>query len=753
MTRILHRCVRLPVRLSVPLIAVAFGLVPLALQADPLAGQDAALKAGQARRTDTPPTIDGRLNDAAWSSAPAMTDFVQLEPNDGQPASEETEIRILFDDDAVYVGAWAKVADPGTIIPGEQIRDAELSESDAILLAFDTYNDEQNAFVFATTPAGIEYDGQVANAGQGGGGFLGGGQRRFQIGAGGGFNKNWDGSWTVAVTRDDDGWYAEFRIPFNTLRYGANDVWGVNIGRRVRHRNEQATWAPVPRQFTLYRLEYAGDLEGLETPFRRSGTVTPYMLATRGRNWSEGDTAFAAHREFGADAKLQVTSGLTLDATYNTDFAQVEADDQQVNLTRFSLFFPEKRPFFLENAGFFTIGGGGADLFFSRRIGLAEGGTVPIVGGGRLSGRTGGFNVGLLHIATGLEDGVQDPNQYSVARIARELPGRSRLGGAFMYRRGDAEGDYNQTLAVDGQLGLGEAWTASGWAARTETPDATGDEHAFNGTLGWTTREWRANVQYQYFGEAFNPEIGFLPRTGHQYLQLFAMRYIRPTRVFREIRPHVSYYTYLSRKADVEDGFEESGRLHLDVHWEFPDGMELHTGFNWLTQGLYEPFSISGTDVTVPEGTYRGWESQVRFWTNESAPLSFNGGWNIGHFLTGSRRSVQGAITGRVNSTLTVSARLDYNNVTLEEGDFVTTLAGLNLGYFFAPNVYLQALVQSSTQLDIWSSNLRFGWLGTAGTGLFLVYNEAQGIGDISGDNLIRSLGIKYSRQIKVLGL
>ncbi|MCG8468369.1 MAG: carbohydrate binding family 9 domain-containing protein, partial [Gemmatimonadetes bacterium] len=312
-----------------------------------------------AQRAEQPPVVDGSLDEAVWQDAPVMTDFVQRDPFDGQPASERTEVRILFDDDAIFVGVWAWDEDADAIIPGDRIRDTEVDESDAIVMAFDTYNDDQNAFIFGTTPSGIEYDGQVANEGQGGGFFLGGGfntQQRQQAGAGGGFNKNWDGSWTVATTRDGAGWYAEFRIPFNTLRYGSGDTWGFNIARQIRRRNEESFWAPVPREFNLYRLTYAGDLAGLELPFRRLGSITPYMLGSTSRDYAGGQTSFDEQAELGGEAKFQLTQGLTLDATYNTDFAQVEVDDQQVNLTRFSLLFPEKRPFFLENAGFFTVG-------------------------------------------------------------------------------------------------------------------------------------------------------------------------------------------------------------------------------------------------------------------------------------------------------------------------------------------------------------------------------------------------------------
>ena len=708
-----------------------------------------------------PPVIDGRLDDAAWARAAPMTGFTQREPQDGQPASERTEVRVVFDDEALYVGVWAFDSRPNEIVPGERIRDYEVAQSDNVILIFDTYKDEQNGFVFGTTPTGIEYDGQVASEGRGGGRFGGGGggggggQNRFQSGSGGGFNKNWDGSWTVAASLDGGGWYAEFRIPFNTLRYGTDSPsWGFNVARRIRRLNEESFWSPVPREFNLYRLNYAGDLEGLTPPFRRLATVTPYALTSTARNYEGGETSFNEEAEFGGEAKIQVTQGLTFDVTANTDFAQVEVDNQQVNLTRFSLLFPEKRPFFLENAGFFTVGGRGADLFFSRNIGIADGEQVPIRGGARLSGRAGGFNVGLLHIQTNGADGIQPDNAYSVARIARELPNRSRVGVLFIDRNGEGSGDYNRTYATDARVAIGEAVTLSSFLARTETPGLSGDELAYDANAAWASRSWDANVGIREIGENFNPEVGFVPRDGYRSYSARLQRFLRPDGFLgflREIRPHASYDTFRSRRTVVQKGFEESSRLHLDTHWEWPDGMVLFTTANWVREGLFEPFEISGTDVVVPIGTYDGWEGQFVFNTNRSANLSLSSTFTAGSFLSGNYWNARAGVTLRSGAAFTSSFTLDYNDIDLPEGDFETTLVGVNLGYFFTPRIYLQSLIQYSNQIDRLSANVRFGWLNTAGTGLFIVYNEIQGIDQLDGA-LGRSLILKYTRQFNVLG-
>ena len=459
--------------------------------------------------------------------------------------------------------------------------------------------------------------------------------------------------------------------------------------------------------------------------------------------------------------KFQVTQGLTLDVTYNTDFAQVEVDDQQLNLTRFSLNFPEKRPFFLENAGVFSVGGGGADLFFSRRIGIAGGQPVPIRGGARLSGRTAGLNVGLLHIETRAEDELADAHGYSVARLAKELPNRSRVGGLFVNKDGP-DGDFNRTYAADAAVGVGEALTFNSFVSMTDGPETIGDEYALDLSGNYGSRDWTVTAQAREIGEAFNPEVGFLPRRGYRYYQGHVMHKIRPSWL-REIRPHVSYFTYQSRKTGVEQGFEESARIHVDSHWEWPSGAQIHTGANFNTEGIYEPFDILGTDVTIPVGTYQGWESQIVMNTNAAARFSATSRINFGSFLTGSRRGGNASVTFRPNASFSTSARVNYFDVNLPQGDFETLLMGMNFGYFFTPRLYLQSLVQYSNQADSWSANLRFGWLNTAGTGLFIVYNDVQGFGYPDGLNpdggrfvergtLARSFIVKFTRQFNVLG-
>ena len=325
----------------------------------------------QAVRVGKGPVLDGRLDDSVWTTAPVLSAFHQHEPSDGSPATERTEVRIVFDDEALYIGARLFDSDPAGIVRGEIRRDADLKEQDAFLVMLDTYLDRQNGFVFGTTPAGIEHDGQVTKEGEGGfGGPSGTGAG--PSGTTGAANLNWDGTWKVFTSIDSAGWNAEFRIPFETLRYagGATQRWGLNLARYIRRRNEEDFWAPMSRQYSFFRVSQAGTLEAVEPPIRRVATITPYVLGTVRRNYAAG-LETDARAEAGGDAKFGVTPSLTADLTYNTDFAQVEVDEQQINLTRYNLFFPEKRPFFLENAGTFAVGTPqSVELFFSRRIGI-----------------------------------------------------------------------------------------------------------------------------------------------------------------------------------------------------------------------------------------------------------------------------------------------------------------------------------------------------------------------------------------------
>jgi len=728
------------------LLAGALLLAPGAL-----AAQDPARIARPAR-VATVPHIDGRLDEAVWQEAQPLTGFVQRQPQQGAPSTERTEVRILTDGEALYIGAWLFDRDPAAIVPGERVRDGDLTNSDYVAIIFDTFADRQNGFVFATTPAGIEYDGQVIKEGEGGGVFQQG-QSRAQAGSAGGFNLNWDASWTVATSVDSLGWYAEFRIPFSTLRYGGarQQTWGLNVARSIRRRNEESFWSPIPLQYSLYRVSRAGHLVDLEVPRQRIATITPYVLTSAQHLYSPDSLVAgwdSTHfpNEVGVDAKLGITPSLTLDATYNTDFAQVEVDQQQTNLTRFPLFFPEKRPFFLENAGVFSAGTPqAAELFFSRRIGIDTlGNPVPIVGGGRLSGRVSGLTVGVLQLFTEQEAGIQQANSYSVSRVLKEW-GRSRIGVLAVHRVATRDGrDRNTTLAADGRLAFSDPVTLDWWVAQTNTPGRTGRDGAFSGRLGFKNSHWDNGLRFAQVGEDFNPEVGFLSRSGYRYYEP-SVFYTMPVknRYLRYWEPHITYRGYFGF-----DGHVQSDWLHLDLgQTELNNGGQFGPEVNIYRERLTDPFDIAN-GVTLPVGEYRWTSAAFDIGTNPSAPVAFLTKMQAGEFYNGTLYGWTSSTTVR-GAALTASLQFDYNNVHLDQGHFVRSLLGLRVGYFFTPRMFVQSLVQYNNQAAVFSANIRFGWLNTAGTGLFVVVNTADNATTFSrwSRPIARSLQIKFTRQ------
>lgn len=703
------------------------------------------------------PALDGNvLDDPAWQAAPVITGFVQEQPEEGQPVSERTEVRIVYTADTLYVGVVCFDRTPEAIIVSDSRRDASLDDTDSFQMIFDTYRDFQNGFVFGTNPAGIEYDGQVTNEGQGGGG-LGFGQRQ-QSGSGGGFNLNWDAAWEVRTLIDERGWHAEFAIPFRTLRFppGENQIWGVNFQRNIRRRNERAYWSPIPRQYNLYRLALAGTLAGLETPSIRTIRATPYVL---GNALASGIRPVRSTLlgDVGADVKMTVTPSLTLDATVNTDFAQVEVDDQQVNLDRFALFFPEKRPFFLENAGFFSVGNPGeVDLFFSRRIGLSPAGqAIPILGGGRLSGKAGAYNIGLLTMQTAEHDEDDIPgNNFTVVRVSRDLPNRSAVGGLFVNRQGvgDLAGDddHNRTYAIDGKWGVGRNTVVSSFLARTETPGVSGKDHAYNVRSRTNLPRIDLEFGYQEVGDRFNPEVGFLSRRGYRKPDGRIMTRFRPRDLLslQEIRPHVSYRAFWGF-----DGFQETGHVHIDSHWQFRNAYEIHTGMNLTHEGVREPFQIY-PGIFVPPGTYEHKEAQLVFMTNQGAPISLNLQTFIGGFFGGDRVTLNPTLRLRAGETFTTEIAYSRNDVELPVGAFVTNLVRTRVSYSFTPRSFVQGLVQYNDRADLWSMNIRFGWLQAANTGLFVVYTDTRGLYELfprAPRRTDRSLIVKFSRMFDVI--
>ena len=712
-----------------------------------------AQKTIEVNRANTIPIIDGIVTeDAAWTDVKAISDFTQKTPDEGFEISEKTIVKIIYSDQHFYVSVVAYDKNPDLIVVSDTRRDASLNNSDSFSFIIDTFKDYQTGYLFGTNAAGVEFDAQITGGGEGGSI-----SRRFSIGSGGGFNVNWDAVWEVKTAKGDFGWSAEFAIPFKSLRYkeDQDQSWGINFERVIARKKEESHWAPIPRQFTMTRLVSAGTINNVNVPISRNIKIMPYVLGQNNKV-KDNEITQSNKSDFGLDAKVSIGSSMNLDLTYNTDFAQVEADEQQINLDRFSLFFPEKRSFFLENAGLFSVGSGGGyfgpdiEMFFSRRIGVGSGGApVPIIGGGRLTGTLSGMKLGILSMQTDKVKDVTDGNQYSVLRLKKELPNRTHFGGMYTALNHLGENAYvNKSYALDAQLGIGELSKIIAFAGFTDTPELNKDKsYAFRLEAARDTKSISTVTSYTEVGADFNPEMGYLKRESYRKWSGRIFTRFRPENKYGilELRPHINFDGYWKL-----DGRQESGRWHIDNHWEFRSGFEIHTGVNLVYEGVFAPFEISPGD-TVLANEYNDKEIQLMIMTNDAKPLSFSAMTRIGGFFGGDRVSSNPTIRLRYKDQFTSEFSLNYNKVELPDGKFETKLIRSRLTYAFSPKIYIQSLLQYNNQSDEWSMNWRFIWQQSAATGLYLVYNQIQDYDGIPIHNSTKSFALKYSYLFDVI--
>ena len=537
-----------------------------------------------------PMTIDGALDEEAWRTAQPADAFVQAEPHEGEPASELTEVRIAYDRDALYIGVVCHDTPPAVLVVNDIRKDFGTGEQDSFELILDTFADRRNGFVFVVNPAGAKSDTQIANEGRD-------------------VNTNWDAVWDVATTRSENGWTAEIRIPFKTLRFerGADRIWGVNFSRHIRRKNEVDYWSPVPRVYNLYRASMAGTLGGLPDASQgRNLRVKPWIAADVTRGLAGDDFDRDAHA--GLDVKYGVTPSLTLDVTVKPDFAQAEADEQQVNLTQFSLFFPEKREFFLENSGMFYFGDipresrlGNARfappeeemlLFFSRRIGLTDKGEeIPIAAGGRLTGRVGRTGVGLMTIQTQDVPGRAGDN-YTVLRGRRDILRNSDVGAIFLSRQSaGASSDRNQVAGVDANFRFVRALSLNGFLSRSWTPGVDGGEMAGKGSVVWNDNFLHTQYSLLSVGDNFRDDIGFIKRRGiRKHFADFGIRF-RPEwwrkLGIRELHPHTRYNIYTD-----QSNTKVTHTNHIAMAWFFERGGYLELQWNPRFERITVPFAI-----------------------------------------------------------------------------------------------------------------------------------------------------------------
>jgi hypothetical protein len=678
----------------------------------------------QAEELRTPIALDGSLDDEAWAQAEPTGEFVQAEPDEGQPSSEPTEVRIAFDREALYIAVYCRDTDPQALIVNDIRKDFLQGEQDSFEVLLDTFADRRNGFVFITNPEGAKSDTQIANEGR-------------EV------NTSWDAVWRVAAKKQPDGWTAEIWIPFKTLRFepGEGRTWGVNFARRIRRKNEVAYWSPVPRAYSIYRASQDGNLIGLpDVDQGRNLRIKPFVVTSATR--ATGGASFDRDGDLGLDVKYGVTPALTLDVTINPDFAQVEADQQQVNLTQFSLFYPEKREFFLENSGVFYFGDiprnqprGSSRfqppeedllLFFSRRIGLNDQGEqIPIIGGARLTGRAAGFGLGLLSIQTDEVD-AQPSTNYTVLRARRNVLRNSDVGAIFMNRQTTVAGDYNRVAGGDANFRFLKSLSWNSFIAKSETPGLTGRDLTWKTSLGW---EDNFN-HYQYsvldIDDDFRADIGFVRRTGVR--KHFVDAGIRPRPAwlrkagFLEFHPHGR----LTRYTDLEnDPVARSDHFAWSLF--FLRGGYVEQAINPRMEEIRTPFRIRPT-VFIPPGQYRWNEYQWQLETDQSRVVAASATITNGGFWDGTQNSQRVAVVVRPSYRLIVDLSLQRNDITLRTpvAAFTSKLVALRTAYSFSTNMFLDSLLQYNSDARQFNANVRFNVIHRPLSDLFVVYNEQQ---------------------------
>jgi Domain of unknown function (DUF5916)/Carbohydrate family 9 binding domain-like len=693
--------------------------------------------------------VDGRLDEDAWARAtPSTETWIQITPNPGMPSSERTIVRVVYDDKSLYVGAVLYDSAPDKlIVPGLE-QDFETQSSDIFGFALDTYHDEQNGFVFAVNPAGAVFDAQAFD------------DQRSIVRA-------WEGISKARTSVNDSSWIVEMEIPFATLRFNPNEeeqTWGLNFSRRIRRRNEDSMWSPVPRQFRVYKFSMAGTLTGLRNlPAGRNLWVKPYVLADRLSGVKNGIATNEA--DGGLDVKWGITPRMTLDLTANTDFSQVEVDAEQVNLTRFSLFFPEKRDFFLENEGTFAfqdvsirnfrMGSSSRKfrLFHSRRVGLSDGrAPVPILGGARLTGRIGErFEVGLLDMQTRSlsEDGAttgQNSENFAVARIKGHLGGGSTVGLIFVNRQetgtGPTAADFNRAIGVDGNFNLSQNVVLSAYAARTDERDPVGDDP--NTAMVQLARRgaiWDTSLLFKHVGDGFNPRVGFIDRTSvrRYFGTVGAHPKIRRASVL-EVNPYVDVDVFTTLEDALETRSVKGGLSFL-----FMNGGTLVFEYADRYERLFEATRIAGAELVT--GTYRWREPSVRFVAPGSKTVSGSLRLSSGDFYDGRRTSIAATARYRPNEHLSIDAGLQHNNLTLGGQDFTADLFSGRIRYARDTRTFFMGFVQYNEAADELITNARFNLIHAPLSDVFIVYTERRSLADnISEPVLERGLTLKVTK-------
>ena len=733
---------------SGPAAAVVLDGPPAPVAPDVIARDASGRTTIRAIRLREPLNVDGALEEALYRDVPGMSDFTQVEPQGGAPATERTETWLAFDDDNVYISFRCFDSDMGRLVATEMRRDSTVlwQGNDLVAFVFDTFYDRRNSIIFTVGPLAGRSDGQVVNERQ--------------------YSGDWNPVWRVQTGRFDGGWTVEAVLPFKSLRYraGRAQVWGFNAMRVKRSKNEISTLSRVPPargQTGVQQASLAASVVGLEAPTGGAPLdLKPFATSSAATGRCTGNTVGGradACWDVGLDARYAVTQNLSADFSYNTDFAQVEADEQQINLTRFSLFFPEKREFFLENQGVFSFGGvpmGGQQagnsaaplLFYSRRIGLQSAQPVPLDVGGRLTGRAGAYQVGALNIqsADDVRVGAASTN-FTVVRVRRDLFRRSSVGALLTNRSvGLAAPGRNVAAGIDGAFAFYDNLFVNAYWARTATEAVRGGDTSYRAQLDYAGDRYGVQLERVAIGDNFNPEIGFVRRD--DMVRDYALLRFSPRPKSRRL---VRKYFYQAALEYIENtgGRLESRAQEGEVAIEFQNADRVSLRYSDSFEFLPRPFVIA-PGVTLPVGAYDFGSLVLAYNLGPQRTLSANLSVERGTFYSGHKTTLTIA-RGRAKITNRLSAEptYSYNHVTLPHGRFTNHLLGSRVTYTVTPLMFTSALVQYNSGTNAVSTNARLRWEYQPGSELFVVYNEdrntlARGFPEVAN----RAFIVKFNR-------
>ncbi|GAB5558983.1 MAG: DUF5916 domain-containing protein [Synoicihabitans sp.] len=654
------------------------------------------------------PQIDGKLDEAVWAEAEVISDFTQVRPAEGAPPTEKTEVRLLQDKNFLYVGIRAFDSEPDKIIAREMQRDVSLGSEDRLSFAIDTFHNLRSGYYFAMNARGSRQDGLIAP-----------GMDR------GGYQSSWDGIWYGKSSIDSQGWMVEMAIPAKTISFDpAQTSWGFNVQRDIERKGERVRWAGLKRNLQVAHMSDAGTISDMgEFTQGRGFDIIPYLKANYAKDAVAGTDDFDF--EPGLDVFYKLTPAVTLALTINTDFAESEVDARQVNLTRFPLFFEEKRDFFLQDSNIFRF----ADLersplpFHSRRIGLGRNREpLDILGGGKITGRVGDFNFGLLNVVVDEFENLGAKN-LTVARASMNVLNESETGLVATFGDPTSDDD-NALLGYDFNYknssfsGSGQTVEGNVYVMKSFTSDLSGNDFAYGVALNYPNSEWEWGLKAEQIEENFNPALGFIQEAGVRQFEGELERSWHPSAI-----GSINLNTSAERRTQIDGELinQEVQILGFGIESHIGDELELAPVF--VEEQLLEPWEIID-GVTLPSGKYRFSRMQVEVGSAEARPVSGYVGVEFGDFFSGTRTDVETEVSWRPSPFFNVTASYETNIVDLPEGDFTVDVVQVNFNILFSPDLAWNITSQWDSESEQYGLNSRLRWTLKPGNELFLVYNQ-----------------------------